>query len=628
MEDLFQLLKSVNKQPVTNQRDLASSMGISVGKVNALIREEEQEGYLISAKEGKKTRFKITLKGQEMLENTLLTQRETKLSLETEGSREIKTAVILAAGKRKDFDLPVSMLTLSEEGMIDRTISVLESCGIEKFYVIVGYQSEQLRKHLSAKQNVTMIENPRYKWSGTMYGLYQAKNFLKEDFLVLKSDLVFEQKAIDELLDEPNPFSAVVAAPSGHSDEAFVEFDENDHIFRITKDIHQINKVQAELVGIFKISIEVFEKMLEYFEGNQNPFLNFEYVLENLGRIYRFTGVMVDDLVWSKVETQENYQNMVNIVYPRILRKEREMKEKFAADTLLEILQIPRSDIVEISFAGGLTNTNYYVELKDKKYILRLPGRLTESMINRSNEKKNAQIASDRGINCNLVYCNEKTGVKLSEYIDNAETLNPRTVKLEENMKLTAEILKRLHTSDIVLENRFDPFEECVRYEGLFDPATTKMLDGYESLRAKVMKLPKRLSELGWDQKPCHNDLVAANLVKNGKGRLYLIDWEYSGVNDPMFDVAALFLENEFSAEDEELFFHYYFADEAVNLAPYREKILIFKIAQDFLWSLWTVVREAKGDDFGSYGQDRFNSAIDNIAAFEKLAVQRKGDLQ
>ena len=74
MEDLFQLLKAINKQPVTNQRDLANAVGLSVGKVNALLKEAEQQGYLTVSRDGKRSRFLITAKGQELLENTLLTQ--------------------------------------------------------------------------------------------------------------------------------------------------------------------------------------------------------------------------------------------------------------------------------------------------------------------------------------------------------------------------------------------------------------------------------------------------------------------------------------------------------------------------------------------------------------------------
>ena len=167
------------------------------------------------------------------------------------------------------------------------------------------------------------------------------------------------------------------------------------------------------------------------------------------------------------------------------------------------------------------------------------------------------------------------------------------------------------------MENKFNPFEETVKYESLCDFETVKLFDGYFELREKVFALQKDLEKLGYEQKPCHNDLVAENLVKDINGRLYLIDWEYSGTNDPMVDVAALFLENEFSPEDEELFFNYYFGDEKVDLNPYKQKICIFKIALDFLWSIWTVVKEAKGDDFGSYGQDRFDRAVKMMNEWE-----------
>lgn len=616
MEDLFRLFKAINNFDATSQKDLANKVNISVGKVNALLKDAEKEGYILISKNGKASRFSLTKKGKKLLEKELLDHRETKLT-PTLGNKPLKTAVILAADKREDFNTPVSLLPLSESKIIDRNISVLESNGIEKIILVAGYHYNELSEHFKTKQNVTVVRNTRYKWSGTMYALSLADELLDGDFLILKSDIVFEQRAITEILEEKNAFCAVISAPNGKHDESFVELDGDGNIFRISRDIHQINKVQGELVGIMKISSEIYSKMLEYFKENQNPLLNFEYVLENIGRIYRFRGVMIDDLIWSRVENKNRYDNLLKIVYPRILRKEKEMKEKLASDTIMEILSVSKEDIEEISFAGGLTNTNYYVEVLGKKYILRLPGRMTESMISRVNEKRNAKIASDKGYNCVLVYCNEETGVKLSEYIEGAETLNSRTVKLEENMKKTAEILRSLHTSDIVFENKFNPFEETVKYESLCDMSTAKLFDGYYELREKVFALQKALEKLGYEQKPCHNDLVAENLVKDINGRLYLIDWEYSGTNDPMVDVAALFLENEFSPEDEELFFSYYFRDEKADLSVYKQKICIFKIALDFLWSIWTVIKEAKGDDFGSYGQDRFDRAQKMMTEWE-----------
>ena len=619
MEQLFLILNAISDQPVIDQRTLAAKTGISVGKVNALLRQAEQEGFLVSGREGKKSKFALTDKGRLLLEETLLTRNGVKLSLPSGGKAD--TAVILASGKRDEFDIPVCLQTIgdSSQTILDRMLSVMGLCGITRFIIIAGWQAERIEQRFGSRADVTVIRNERYKWNGTMRGLALAEKTLREwkaeSFLVLKSDLIFEQRAIQAMTETDAPFAALLTSPSGGSDEVLAELDADGNIFRFSKDIRQMGRVQGEMTGIARISMDGFERMMQYAAQNMNPLIGFEYVMENVGRLYRFTGIMVDDLCWSKVQSPEDYKELRRMVYPRIERKEREMREKLASETIQEIL--PEEHIREIQFAGGLTNTNYFVETDRGRYILRLPGCMTESMISRVNEKRNAQIASDRGYNCTLLYCNEQTGVKLSAYIDNAETLTPRTVRLEGNIALTADILGRLHRSDIVWENEFDAFEEAIRYERLLDDES-RMYPGFGSLKRKVYALLKpRLKELGWDKRPCHNDLVAANLVKNSAtGRMYLIDWEYSGTNDPMFDVAALFLENDFTPEDEELFFHYYYGHEE-QPASSREKILIFKILQDYLWCIWTVHKESRGDDFGSYGLDRFTRAQKNIALWE-----------
>lgn len=620
MEQIFTLLSAVSATPVIDQRTLAAVTGISVGKVNGLIRSAEQDGYLIAGREGKKSRLTLTDKGHRLLEQMLLSRSGVKLTLPP--SERADTAVILAGGKRPGFDRPICLQPLGEDGqtLLDRMLGVLAVCGIQRTIIVTGWQDEMIRQHLGNRSDIAILHNERYKWNGTMSGLALAEQTLKDwnvhSFIVIKSDLVFEQRAIQSLVETRAPFAALLTAPSGGSDELLAELDENGCIFRFSKDIRQINRVQGEMTGIARISIEGFERMMEYFSQNLNPLISYEYVMESVGRIYRFTGIMVDDLCWGKIESPEDYRELLRLTYSRIERKERQMQEQFARDTMRKIL--PGDEVQEVQFAGGLTNTNYLIQASSGRYILRLPGRMTESMINRANEKRNAQIASDYGFNCHLVYCNEKTGVKLSSYIENAETLTPRTVRLEENMALAADILGRLHRSDIVWENRFDVFEEALRYEKLLDDPG-RMYPGFAALKRKVYALLQpRLEELGWDLMPCHNDLVAANLVKNSAtGRMYLIDWEYSGTNDPMFDIAALFLENDFTAEDEELFFHYYYGERPQPAAS-REKILIFKILQDYLWSTWTVLKESRGDNFGTYGLDRFTRAQKNIDLWEK----------
>ncbi|MBQ4050129.1 MAG: phosphotransferase [Oscillospiraceae bacterium] len=535
-------------------------------------------------------------------------------------SEELKTAVILAEGRQKDLSGCAGLELLSDgDTVLDRLMRNLENGGIKKFVIVAGFEFERFRERFGSRQDVVLIENPRWKWTGSMASLALAAPHLDEGFLVVKGDLVLEQRAIDALVSDQNHFAAVLSRPTGGENDLFVELDEQGGIFRMSRDIHQVNRVQGVSVGLCKVPLSVLEQMMEYFSRNQNPLINFEYVLESVGRLYRFYGVEVDDLVWGRVRDRESFAEVTDRIHPRILRKEKEMREQLAAEAVTDILGIEEKDISRISFAGGLTNLNYYVEAAGERYILRLPGRMTESMISRENEKHNAELASSAGFNSELVFCNAETGVKLSRYIDGAETLGPLTVRLDGNMKKTADILSRLHRSALPQQNRFDPFREAEKYESLLDDPSGRMYKGYDAMRLKVNTLLRaRLDELGYEQCPCHNDLVAANLVLSRAGRLYLIDWEYAGLNDPMFDVAALFLENDFTPEDEELFFHYYFGGEK-EPAHCREKILIFKIVQDFLWSIWTVLKESKGDDFGSYGPDRFARAKRNMAVWEDM---------
>ena len=101
------------------------------------------------------------------------------------------------------------------------------------------------------------------------------------------------------------------------------------------------------------------------------------------------------------------------------------------------------------------------------------------------------------------------------------------------------------------------------------------------------------------------------NFIKATDGTIYLIDWEYSGMNDPMADFAALFIEAGFERENEDYILDKYFDGNIPFTA--REKILCYEILWDYLWAQWTVIKEAKGDDFGTYGLDRYNRAIKNL---------------
>ena len=88
-------------------------------------------------------------------------------------------------------------------------------------------------------------------------------------------------------------------------------------------------------------------------------------------------------------------------------------------------------------------------------------------------------------------------------------------------------------------------------------------------------------------------------------------------MNDPMADFASLFIEADFEAQNEDFILDKYFNGQIPSVA--REKILCYQILWDYLWAQWTVIKEAKGDDFGTYGRDRYERAIRNLKKIKKI---------
>lgn len=265
-------------------------------------------------------------------------------------------------------------------------------------------------------------------------------------------------------------------------------------------------------------------------------------------------------------------------------------------------------NIDNIQHLGGMTNKNFLLLVNNKKYVLRVSGIGTQGMINRENEKKNSKKIAHLHIDSKLIYYDKNTGNKISEYIENGKTLNSKMAK--ENLEKVSELLRRLHNSGVKFDNKFDVFEEIKKYESLANKEGANFYPSYEIVKSKIEKLREKLLELNPRLVSCHNDTVPENFILKDDN-LFLIDWEYSGMNDPMWDLAAYSLENSLSKEEEKVFLEKYFH----NVIPKNEylKVQIFKILQDFLWSIWTLVKEKKGIKFGDYGIRRFERCKDML---------------
>ena len=287
------------------------------------------------------------------------------------------------------------------------------------------------------------------------------------------------------------------------------------------------------------------------------------------------------------------------------------LKESVIIDYLQQIFPDAAPTDFSIDRVGGMSNFNYKVLFGDKSYVLRIPGNGADGMVERENEELNSMLAQKMGIHPTIEYFNRKTGIKLVDYIENAETLNPTSIQEASNLEQIAAIYRTLHNSRVRERNDFNIFHEIDKYNFLMEKYGAKMYNSNRGGDSQVIVLEYRLNQMGVELKPCHNDGVPENFIKDANGKIYLINWEYSGMNDPVAELAALFLESEFSKESQDIVLEHYF--EGKIPADLPERLLIYQVFWDYLWAQWTVIKEAKGDDFGGYGRMRFERAMKNL---------------
>lgn len=282
--------------------------------------------------------------------------------------------------------------------------------------------------------------------------------------------------------------------------------------------------------------------------------------------------------------------------------------EKIIKEKISSLLS-QEEEVLSVEQLGGMTNQNYLVKTTNKQYIVKFFGKGTEKLINRQDEKYNLELLKDLDLDVKNYLFDIEAGIKVNEYIESAITLDSTSIKTK--FDKIAPILQTIHASGKELRGEFAPFEEIKKYESLIEEKIPYA--NYEAVREEVFSLEKRLADLGVDRKSCHIDLVPENFIESPQGRLYLIDWEYSSMNDPMWDLAALFLESEFTRQEEEAFLSHY---ESEQTPVSREKIAIYKILQDAIWSLWTVYKEEQGADFGDYGVSRYQRAVKGLSYY------------
>jgi thiamine kinase-like enzyme len=194
-----------------------------------------------------------------------------------------------------------------------------------------------------------------------------------------------------------------------------------------------------------------------------------------------------------------------------------------------------------------------------------------------------------------------------------------------------ARALKRVHSLGRLFRSRFDVFAAIDGYLELLRGWRTLLPEDYYEMGQRARAVRMALEAFPAALVPCHNDPWPGNLL-DADGRIYLIDWEYSGMNDPMWDLADLSVEAGFKPEQDRAMMEVYYG---TGLSPALcSRLEVYKAMSDLHWSVWSFVQHAKdnpAEDFWSYGLERLGRSKTRMSGADfgwHLSVVRTGGLQ
>ncbi len=201
-------------------------------------------------------------------------------------------------------------------------------------------------------------------------------------------------------------------------------------------------------------------------------------------------------------------------------------------DTLLKKIFKDEAKVIS-PLVGGMMNQSYIVSSNGKKYVLYISTEQANEMVDRPLEKANQKIIIDLGLTSKNVYFDTDKGIKVNEYIEGSSLDKLDSFDADK----VAELLKKMHSSKVLSRDDYQPFKRFIAYEQEAETFNIQRSDDYKLLRKTLFEGKDFLES----QKLvlCHNDAQKSNIVKDLQGNYFLIDFEFMGNNDPIYDIAT-----------------------------------------------------------------------------------------
>ncbi len=233
-----------------------------------------------------------------------------------------KTAVILAAGRGMRLrpyteEIPKGLLQVGQEKLVGRSVRILQSNGIEKIIFGTGYLSEQYEA-FAQKHGFFTYLNKDFATTGSFHTLCCGKDLIKDDFLLLESDLLYDSHAIETIVAMKDKDVILCSGFTQSNDEVYVEVS-NGYLGNLSKNPDDLNNADAELVGIWKVSQELYLKLLDHYEvATDARSKDYEKAIADLSSDHPVKLSIIDDLVWCEIDDEEHLERAKTKILPKL----------------------------------------------------------------------------------------------------------------------------------------------------------------------------------------------------------------------------------------------------------------------------------------------------------------------
>lgn len=250
----------------------------------------------------------------------------------------------------------------------------------------------------------------------------------------------------------------------------------------------------------------------------------------------------------------------------------------------------------------GMTNDSHVLDCSAGKFILRIPGKGSEALIDRTQEHEVYTLLEGRGIADEVLSFDRDSGLKITRYIEGARVCDAHS---ESDVRGCVRVLKDFHNLRLEVDHYFDPWERLEYYESLRGGQPSEYAD-YEQTKEAVRVLYEWVQEQPRDTVLAHIDPVSDNFLFTPDGKVLLIDWEYAAMQDKDIDVAMFAVYSLLDKQEIDRLIEIY--QDGATDSLQKKKIYAYISIMGLVWSNWSEFQKISGQDLGEYalGQYRF----------------------